>query len=101
MVIAQAEKELPFTVKRLRHRGHQTLAWCSGCVRRLVPEANIFVCGEPLCRGAGAEGLLLPEGEVLAGRVRGLVVRPIETVRSALPLAGRPATAGASRTGGG
>ena len=53
----------------------------AGLVQRLrqeasSPRANIFVCGEPLSVAAlSAEGLLLPDGEVLAGRVRGLVVR--------------------------
>ena len=78
MVVAQAEKELPFTVKRL---GDTEATKTAGLVQRLrqeasSPQANIFVCGEPLSVAAlGAEGLLLPDGEVLAGRVRGLVVR--------------------------
>ena len=78
MVVAQAEKELPFTVKRL---GDTEATKTAGLVQRLrqeasSPRANIFVCGEPLSVAAlSAEGLLLPDGEVLAGRVRGLVVR--------------------------
>lgn len=77
MVIAQARKELPFTVKRL---GDTEATKTAGLVHRLrqeasSPEANIFVCGEPLSVAAlSAEGVLLAKGEVLAGRVRGLVV---------------------------
>ena len=78
MVVAQAQKELPFTVKRL---GDTEATKTAGLVHRLrqeasSPKANIFLCGEPLSVAAlSAEGVLLPEGEVLAGRVRGLVVR--------------------------
>ncbi len=78
MVVAQAEKELPFTVKRL---GDTEATKTAGLVQRLrqeasAPRANIFVCGEPLSVVAlSGEGLLLPDREVLAGRVRGLVVR--------------------------
>ena len=50
MVVAQAEKELPFTVKRL---GDTEATKTAGLVQRLrqeasSPQANIFVCGEPL-----------------------------------------------------
>ena len=78
LVVAQAQKELPFTVKRL---GDTEATKTAGLLNRLrleapSPQANIFVCGEPLSVAAlSAEGVLLPEGEVLAGRVRGLVVR--------------------------
>ena len=78
IVVAQAQKELPFTVKRL---GDTEATKTAGLLYRLrleapSPQANIFVCGEPLSVAAlSAEGVLLPEGEVLAGRVRGLVVR--------------------------
>ena len=78
MVVAQAQKELPFTVKRL---GDTEATKTAGLVQRLrqeasSPQANIFVCGEPLSVAAlAAEGVLLSDGEVLAGRIRGLVVR--------------------------
>ncbi|MEO1372166.1 MAG: hypothetical protein AAFU75_06805, partial [Planctomycetota bacterium] len=77
MVVAQAQRELPFTVKRL---GDTEATKTAGLVHRLrleasLPQADVFVCGEPLSVAAlAAEGVLLSEGEVLAGRVRGLVV---------------------------
>ncbi|MEC8770687.1 MAG: substrate-binding domain-containing protein [Planctomycetota bacterium] len=77
MVVAQAQRELPFTVKRL---GDTEATKTAGLVHRLrleasFPQADVFVCGEPLSVAAlAAEGVLLSEGEVLAGRVRGLVV---------------------------
>ena len=51
----------------------------AGLVHRLrleasLPQADVFVCGEPLSVAALARRVLLSEGEVLAGRVRGLVV---------------------------
>ena len=78
IVVAQAENELPFAVKRL---GDTEATKTAGLIHRLrsealSPQANVFVCGEPLSVATlVAEGVLLPEGVILAGRVRGLVVR--------------------------
>ena len=78
IVAAQAEVDLPLTVKRL---GDTEATKTAGLMRRLrseamAPQANVFVCGEPLSVAAlTEEGVLLPEGEILAGRLRGLVVR--------------------------
>ena len=67
MVVAQAEKELPFTVKRL---GDTEATKTAGLVQRLrqevsSPRANIFVCGEPLSVAAlSAKGCCFRRGSL-------------------------------------